>query len=85
MVCLFHLSAVGEMAQRKFVIETDSLLSLTEASLFLSIPRTTVWRMAKRGQLHTIKLGNRNLYFFKDELEEFKNARRSGSVKEGGQ
>ncbi len=54
-------------------IETDSLLTLTQAALLLNRPRVAVWRMAKRGELHPFRFGGRVLFFMRQEVEGLKN------------
>lgn len=41
-------------------VEPD-LLSMVEVSQRLNVSRTTVWRLAKRGDIRTVRIGSRTL------------------------
>lgn len=41
-------------------IEPD-LLDLSEIAQRLNVSRTTIWRLAKRGDIRTVRIGNRTL------------------------
>jgi excisionase family DNA binding protein len=46
------------------------LISQAEAARLLSVERTTIWRMTKRGDLTTVKIGSRRLIVL-GSLREF--------------
>ena len=37
------------------------LLSMVEVSQRLNVSRTTIWRLAKRGEIRTVRIGSRTL------------------------
>ncbi len=57
---------------QQILIETDSLMTLTQAAKCLGRPRIAVWRMSKRGKLTTLRFGGRDLFFIRDEVERLK-------------
>ena len=59
--------------KQTILIETDSLMTLTQAAEYLGRPRVAVWRMFKRGDLHALRFGGRDLFFMRDEVERLKN------------
>ncbi len=60
------------MSKSQLLIETDSLMTLTQTAKHLGRSRATVWRMSKRGELSTLRFGGRDLFFFKVEVEYLK-------------
>ncbi|MBT9139147.1 MAG: hypothetical protein DDT31_01728 [Syntrophomonadaceae bacterium] len=57
---------------QQILIETSSLMTLTQAAEYLGRPRIAVWRMSKRGDLTTLRFGGRDLFFIRDEVERIK-------------
>ncbi|MBT9133266.1 MAG: hypothetical protein DDT33_01802 [Firmicutes bacterium] len=57
---------------QQILIETDSLMTLTQAAKYLGRPRVAVWRMSKRGTLTTLRFGGRDLFFIRSEVERLK-------------
>ncbi len=60
------------MSKPQILIETDSLMTMTQVAEYLSRPRVTVWRMSKRGELTTFRFGGRDLFFVRAEVEQLK-------------
>ena len=50
------------------IIEKNHLYKTDEAAEFLRLHRITVFRLAKSGQIPTVKLGGRNIRFRGDDL-----------------
>lgn len=50
------------------IIEKTHLYKTDEAAEFLRLHRITVFRLAKSGQIPTVKLGGRNIRFRGDDL-----------------
>ncbi len=57
---------------QQILIETDSLMTLTQAARYLERPRTSVWRMSKKGTLTTLRFGGRDLFFIRAEVERLR-------------
>ncbi|MBT9134947.1 MAG: hypothetical protein DDT38_01689 [Firmicutes bacterium] len=57
---------------QQILIETDSLMTLTQVANYLGRPRVAVWRMSKRGELTTLRFGGRDLFFVRAEIEQLK-------------
>jgi len=55
-------------------LETERLMKLTQVADYLGRPRVAAWRMAKRGQLHPLRFGGKNLFFMREEVEGLGNA-----------
>ncbi len=50
------------------IIEKQQLYKADEAAEFLRLSRFTIFRLAKSGQIPTVKLGGRNIRFKGDDL-----------------
>lgn len=50
------------------IIQKQHLYKAEEAAEFLRLSRFTIFRLAKSGQIPTVKLGGRNIRFRGDDL-----------------
>ena len=56
------------MTMDELTIKTNDLLTFTEAAKILMISRPTLYKLIKKGILHTVSIGN-NRYLMRVEVE----------------
>ena len=59
-------------------LDTDDLMSFSEAARVLNVTRVTVYAMIERGELHPFAIADRR-YLFKEEVERLANAKSSSN------
>jgi excisionase family DNA binding protein len=57
------------------------LLDADEVARFLNVPKRRVWQMSRRGEIPTVRIGPRQLRFDPDDLEAWRERRKSWTPK----